>query len=313
MEGPLKPESNIELSKQALIEKWKQGQVILASSSKYRMDELRKLGYDNVVSAAVPDAAEKRKHKEIIVIEGKRGHFFDKQKTEIPQRIAEAKIEYLLDCGNVSPDAMIVALDTLPMTFRRVSDEEKKEDPLLSWWPADHMSKPESLEDARARIFELFSYISNEYLIYEDNIKKQISYLPEEDPIWVRDMLDTGRLPKLVRINTGIAIRFPGCSEIETTSNYINLRLLKVYDLANKPDELRILADKVVQIMLDKGKSPLNIGGGIDYSDPDIRDLLHVDELSLYEETEDGVYRGFPSKTFEKFVSSVAGKLIKGQ
>ncbi len=313
MEGPIKPESNIESRANILVQKWKHTPVILASSSEYRRNELQNLGYEKVAAVAVPDEEEKNTHSDIIATEGKRGTFFDKQKTEIPRRIAAAKVAYLLEKMGVPSDALVVAFDTLPMSFRR-SDERLK-DPSISSWPAEHMSKPKNLDEARASIFDLFSYIAAEYIAHESRIQAQIAFETERyedaDPVFIRDLMDAGRLSKLIRINTGMAARFPGELDIQTSSTYIDLRLYKVYELANQPEKLKLLADRVIELMIEQGKDPLNIGGGIDYSDPYVRDLLQVNELDLFLMPEQGIYKGLPHKAFEDFVQRNALRIVQ--
>jgi predicted house-cleaning NTP pyrophosphatase (Maf/HAM1 superfamily) len=307
---------NIEggaLDAEALIESWKTGPVILASSSWYRRRELENLGFEHVTTIPVPNDIEQQEFRAIVKTEGKNGTRFDPYKTEIPNRIARVKVSHILAHEAVSPETLVVALDTLPMVFTYNDDNTVGsavvQKSTSTMWSAEHATKPESLEEAREAIKDTFTKVSLGYRRYiESTAKLYNSHGDEETQESLKETFDNGYLPMLVRVNTGIAIRFPNQSDIKLSSSYINLKLQKVFELADKPDELDKLVEETLQTMQNSNKQPTDIAGGIDYSNQEIIDLLKIEESNLFGmlTNERGVYKGFPTMAFEQMLKMEA-------
>ena len=277
------------------IESWKNGPVVLASSSRYRLEKLAELGYKNVATISVPDEEEKREHTEIVETEGKIGHWYDKYKVEIPQRIAAAKVEYLIAHENIPDNVMVVALDTLPTSFPYNTREEMEADYRLKSWTAKHLSKPTDRVSAISSILEVFNNVANGRRNLLDSSRDY-----SEETLRI---LNSGYLGQLVKINTGMAIRFPNDPEIYQRCAEVKLMLHQVYDYRDQPEKIRELAEQVADLM-EKSGALTRIAGGIDYSSPEIRQLLRIEECDFFEEKADneGIYKGFPKEQFEEFV-----------
>lgn len=317
--NPKKNISEVPLRERALslVESWHNRQVFLASNSSYRKKAIENLGFKNIQALSVPDDVENKKTEDINTNESKHGGFFDPYKIEIPLRIAREKVDYILKHNNVPSAAMVVALDTLPMFFP-YNDIETKKEPMSTMWSAKHLSKPKDENSARSAMKEMFENILLGYKRSKELLSHLSAEMDEKQQKIVSSALGMGYLPVLVVINTGIAVRFPNSTEISTTSSHQNIRLNRVCAIENgSPDTIDSIIDEVIAAM-EKSSSPLtSVSGGIDYSNPEIRKILQVEEIGFnnldleIEPSREDLYKGFPSKDFQDFVEGEVERLMK--
>jgi hypothetical protein len=275
------------------LEALKAGETYLASSSEYRARELTTTGFLNVHISPVPNEVE------VAVIERLQksagGSFSDPYYTEIPRLVARRKVEYLLEQGSLPDDALGCAFDTMPMLFHYNESNAGTS----TMWSAAHSPKPETGLEARAVIKASFKH-----LMMADGRYRQVtghhSGLSEAGI----QLLEYGYLPRLIRVNTGMAVRLPNTANIQTSSSYTNLSLDKLFEINSKA-ELEQLVNEVIIIMAINDDL-LNTAGGIDFANEDIRQLLKVREVTLPGlEPEVGVYKGLPAQAFERFLVSM--------
>ncbi|MFA5841323.1 MAG: Maf family protein [Candidatus Paceibacterota bacterium] len=302
----------------SLVQSWHNGQVFLASNSSYRKKEIENLGFKNIQALSVPDDVENKKTEDIKNNESKHGGFFDPYKTEIPLRIAHEKVDNILKHNNVPPDAMVVALDTLPMFFPY--NDLSKNSLTTTMWSAKHLSKPKDETTARLAIKEMFENILLGYKRSKELLGHLSEEMDEKQQKIVSSTLSMGYLPVLVVINTGIAIRFPNSTEISTTSSHQNIRLNRVCAIEDgSSDTIDSIINEVI-IAMEKSSLPLtSVSGGIDYSNPEVRKILQVEEIGFnnldleIEPSREDLYKGFPSKDFQDFVEREAGNLVRSE
>lgn len=310
---PQKNISEVALKGRALslVESWHNGQVFLASNSSYRKKAIENLGFKNIQALSVPDEVENKKAEDIKNNESKHGGFFDPYKTEIPLRIAHGKVDYILKHNNIPADAMVVALDTLPMFFPY--NDLSKNDLTTTMWSAKHLSKPKDENAARSTMKEMFENILLGYKRSKEILGHLSEEMNEEQQKIINSAHSMGYLPVLVIINTGIAVRFPNSTEISTTSSHQNIRLNRVCAVEDgSSDTIDSIINEVIAAM-EKSSLPLTaVSGGIDYSNPEIRKILQVEEINFDKETKpsgEDLYKGFPSKDFQDFVKREAEDL----
>lgn len=284
-----------------ILHQWQKGPVILASSSSFRLNALKSLGFENVTVHPMPDSEEKNTN--LRIINSLRPSWQDPYCVEIPMRVAKSKIEYLLSQNpSPSPETLLVSLDTLAISFRHTPKDHQIPTPM---WTSRPFPKAESTDSLRKIILANFRQLTkanHNFLEFTDQMPN-----PSLDAL---SILKFGYLTRLVVVNTGIALRLPNQDDIMTTSVSSCLELNHVYSLNNDSQKLNRLIDQIFKITEKSGRSPLNISGGIDYSNPKILKLLGAKEISYSNSaTESGLYRGFPKNAFQNFLFSQAEKV----
>ena len=281
-----------------LLSKWQNGPVILASSSPFRLKTLQKLGFQNVTTQAMPDALEKDVNYQII--ENKGPSWQDPYSYNLPELVAESKLEYLISQNHPPNDALLVSLDTLAMAFRYTPKDHQIPQPM---WSSHPFPKAETLEDLRKIMLSNFRQITKADRHFSEITSKMLK--PKEAAL----NLGFGYLPRLIMINTGLALRLPNQPEIVTARISSRLELNHVYSLNNNIKDLKQLIDQIFAITEKSGRSPLKISGGIDYGNPEILKLLDAKEILIKDFSstmEKGIFLGFPDKFFMDFLSKQA-------
>ncbi|EKE07104.1 MAG: hypothetical protein ACD_18C00186G0002 [uncultured bacterium] len=305
-------EQQLQIETERIIKEWKKNPVYLASTSSFRKEGLEKLGFEDVRTESVPDARERETHKKYD--DNFAPNFIDKKGRGHTQDISRAKLQAI----KVPLDCFGVAIDTMPYRYVKNSDYGKDQG-FGSYWRAEPMNKPETLDNAKAEVINTFLLLTRNYL--RSMAMKRI-YVPEGG--YSDDYLapfNGGMNPEItVEVITSIAFKIPGSDKIE---NYpVDVRLLpkKIYQLAKaifsemekelKPgqnvsdgydyilDELEVedlrrrvlngkeleeyfmeMANDIFAIMIKEGAKPTKISGGINYGSKAVRDYLNMDEM----------------------------------
>lgn len=285
------------------LQKWFSGPVILASSSDYRKKSLEKIGFKNVTTFPMPDSEEKNTN--LRILDSVRPSWQDPYCIEIPSRVASSKIEYIIRQNPIPPRAMLVSLDTLAMSFKYTSKDHQNPEPM---WRSHPFPKAESVDSLRQIIFQNFFELTQA----DNNLSEITEKMPNASSTAL-SLLKYGYFSRLVAIDTAIALRLPYHSDIVTASARIFLELNRVYSINNDPQKLNQLINQIFKITEKSGRSPLDISGGIDYSNPKILKLLGAKEISLQQKdssskSNSDLYSGFPKVAFQNFLFSQAQK-----
>ena len=270
--------------------------VILASGSKWRKAGMEALGFRKVEGRPMPDDREQALNE---TLADPHRTFLDSNGTRLPMMIAREKVFYVLEDAGIPPDALVAALDTLPMTF------PYSQDPTEGPWKARHLPRPKSDEDAERVVFETLAQVHEGYRGFEDMVD-YLRHLPPEDREANRRRSAWGYLPALVIVMTGMAVRFPKGEAVESGWAKSKLRLRAAYR-ARDEGELRALARAVVAAMEASGTPSRTIAGGIDYANPRIIDILDIEEIRPEGDealSDPGLYKGFPSLDFLEFLAN---------
>ena len=275
---------------------WKQGPIVLASGSLEKQRQLRELDLDHVEVSPTPDEIE----DELLdrITENGEGHHDER----IAMYVARRKVEYLVEEG-IADDALVCGFDTIPILTRR--DEHGKR-------VRKYLRKPKSLENAEEIILDAFTTIAEGKLLrnYRESLDSE-GLTPYQKHIFTL-MHRVGLPDPLMIVSTGMAIRLPGKGdEIELSLSHARLRLDAVHAVAELPEDereqyLKELTHKTLEIMGDKWRS---VAGGIDYSSPEIWNLLGIVEAKAMEEMDDveeGTFKGVPKRAFDQFLSALA-------
>jgi hypothetical protein len=278
-----------------LLQQWKNGPVFLASSSSFRLKSLQELGFKNITTFSMPNELEEERY-----------HWFNENKiyqrvidygfglSNLPQIIAKDKVNYLLDQKKAPENALIIALDTLVMSFNinSLSNPLSHNRPELQ---ANHLPKSKTIEEVKQSIKSTFTHLIDTHNFFQKNEEK-FRYFNEAGSYILP--------PYVLQVNTGIAIRYPFQPEISTTHKSVNLIHSRV--LHEKPENLDNLIEEIILLTKKSGRSPLDISGGVDYSNLEINELLEVYEtsknplhLNFFPEeykSEKDLYLGFPKE-----------------
>ena len=333
----LSQEHYIQAETEKVLKTWKKNPVYLASTSSFRKKGLEEIGFRDVRTEVVPD--EKEREAQTEYNDNFSPGFWDKKGRGHTQDIASAKVQTM----KVPLDCLGIALDTMP--YRYVKNPEYGKKPgFESYWRAEPMNKPETLDKAKEEVVNSFLTLARNYL-RSIAMKKTLS----SDGDYSDDFLEAfkgGVNPEIsIEVITSVAIKFPGLKDLE--SYPINVRLLpkKVYQLVRtlenelakglevgknvydyildelEPEDLRhIIVDgkeleeyfvemarDIFMIMTEEGTSPTKISGGINYGSKRVRDYLRIEEFNVSGyDMEDGIYLGFPKKFIEEIITNKA-------
>jgi hypothetical protein len=291
------------------VDEWKHAPTFLASSSAYRQRELASIGFDNVTTIPVPDQLELELQAEIRQEQNAgmdNGHY-DPFYTEAPGYIAHEKVRFLLEHEHVPPEALVCGFDTMPMRFRnKLLDKKRSDPPPNGVWQAEHIAKPKTAEEARELITNVFLSA-----LEGDNTYQQILAAMNNLSDDAVHGLEVGYLSRLIRVNTGYAVRLPHTDTIQTDSSYVNLALDAVFECKDDYEQLELLVDEVVAMQEHNG-TLLSVAGGIDYANPELRELLKIREVMVTDApSEVGLYKGLPATAFDQFLHQLAKQQLR--
>lgn len=112
-----------------------------------------------------------------------------------------------------------------------------------------------------------------------------------------------------VRVETGVAMRFPHQKKIETFVSAVTLMPQALYKIAQRTErgeEAREIDQLVAKVLEQVGDTSLKITGGINWADEEVRKILEIKEyLPFSDETqvEKGLYYGAPEKAIQQFLT----------
>lgn len=297
MEGPPRNTEQRPQSPEQLVEEWKRGPVILASGSAQKLSALCELGVSNVEARATPEEIETEVFSQ-----------FDNFKGRIDERVsvllAQAKVKYVVEQG-VPEKSLVCGFDTI--VIKTEHNERRK--------MREYLQKPESREEAKAGLSSFFEHLALEHRKLETNsvdFYAAANELGREE--LMRDLLTHGTPQALILITTGMAARLPGNGNvIHWDFAHTRLKPKALYELSKQSeDDIRAGAEDFAEralVLMDEGERWSKITTGIDYSDPQIQELLQLEESIPYPEmgtTEEGVMKGMPKQAFEQFLRNLA-------
>lgn len=276
-----------------MVARWKQGPAILASGSVLKLSEFQKLGFTHAQATPVPEEVEDEYLERVTNASGE--GFLDER---TPMYVAREKVAHVIANG-APPDALVCGFDTIPIVTRREGREKFRK----------YLRKPRSREEARTTITATFSTI----LANKEEVERQVASDPSPEHLRERiaSIIRDGAREAHLMASTGYAVRLPGEGEqIHEGLQTAYLELGAVYALVGKSVEeqqsaLAVLTEELLNIM---GERLQHVAGGIDYSDPQIAELLQIrNALAAHEFTiEPGIYTGLPTEGFDMFLSKLA-------
>lgn len=285
------------------LQNWYSLPVYIISNSPYRIQSLHTLGFNDVYPISIPNNVEENARQKVLR-EGKILNYYDHYGEEVPRRIAQAKLDYALSHNDFSKDALVVAVDTMPLYFKRDQDKHRVS------YSAKFLNKPKDIDEARNSIHLLFKHIFLGNKDFLESISDS-----GFDPYNLPDSLNNfGYMQRFLAVNTGFSIRLPNEKQsldfsfpnITSASIYLKPRL--IYKIGDNSQKVDTIIDQIFEIMKDSKISPLSIAGGIEYSNTKISGLLDIEDVNISrgQPSEKGTYLGFPSHAFENFLKFCA-------
>jgi len=265
---------HIRTKEQELIAFWCNHPVVLASQSDFRKQQLEALGFTNVTaSMPIPESVETTRAEDLNASQGIPSHYATDGR-DVVRHIAGSKVHHVLKHQKVDSEAIILAFDTAPLIWK--FDEEKDD------YVFEHLEKPKEVAEGRALITHIITVTAAGCLLRQKRIaeyQKEFAQLPPD----IRDTTITNLTAVLdigtISIASAVAGSFPtNRNRVLGFADDIPLFSHTINEMANDPQALEQLADKITELMGDR---VTQISGGIDYTDNYIRDLLHIEELKL--------------------------------
>jgi len=324
-----------EKERLARLEQFRQTPVYFASGSEKKAEVLRRSGmFKEIILCASPDAGDREPEDHRYFLETYDDHFFALFKTEAPMAVAKGKLDNMIGAGQARDDAFLLAADTMPQFFPD-TDEQGKD--LKTSMEAISMERPKTKEEAKRQMKYVFMSIIRDYIAFRDFLHFQAKDMAEREQPKDKikrtlDLMWCGRLSSCVKVNTGIAMRFPQSKDIVTFNEEINIYPHVFYNMVDRelkeqygdPDEdhdvqTEKLLKKVeaqVEQKIDEliallGEKVLQVSGGIDYSDPNVRACLgaRVSRNAQFipeDQIDPEWFQGVPTKAIEEYIRRVA-------
>lgn len=296
------PGSGIERNAQKLLESWKQGPVILASGSSFKLENLRALGMEHASSVSVPEEVEEAVFE---AVEGRTMHMHEM----VAAMVAREKVSYVVENG-APEDALVCGFDTVVMETTGSLSEKKRR----------YLQKPETREQAASMLVQYFTNLINEKARKDEMTKDLIDSaerMGRTDAI--EPMLSVGYPQTLIHITTGMAVRLPhGGDTVEMIPSTIRYSPGALYALAPLADsereaKVRRIVEDALSIM-DENERWRSVTTGIDYADPRIKELLELTEAKIFsdmDESEIGITKGMPQQAFDHYLRALAKEKSK--
>lgn len=294
-------QEQIEQEAQAILESWKNGPVVIASGSSYKMAGLRQMGMEHVAAHPAPEEVETAFFSRFENNEGRTDEW-------IAAMVAREKVKYAIEHG--APDnALVCAFDTVVLKTEGWGDTRKR----------SYFEKPESREDARQSLAALFLHIAQDKH-EKERAQADMRHAFEQDPSpeiteeWIESTLAVMRPQSLIIAATGIAVRLPGRgSHIDAVPVTVRLQPHAVYGFADLDEAEQFqrsedLAEKALTLM-DEGERWRKVTTGIDFTDPRIIELLQLKEVTPfnhYPPADEDVLKGMPKNGFERLLQGLA-------
>ena len=321
-----------------LLEKWLNGSVVLASTSAYRRDRLVELGFkpENITLVSTSDEREKEDAAaRIEMVRARGGSGMEGYDVHVPVDVAAGKIQAVLENQAVSPDAMIIAADTVTHTFHEIDGP--------AFWEAVPTSKPGNQEVAKTKILSTLTAIAYQYCDTRARLHFQEEFTKQgEKPDEVKEMLLAHYReqfiqgdPKIrINVNTGVAVRLPHETDIRTFNVEEHLHPEAIYHLVDSAlgdnwsdltDQEKVelcvkispqILDLVIKITSLHPDVVGKVSGGIPFHDPAVREILGVTFMdhkdgSLKSDIplDEGLFKGMPGEALNKILKDWALEL----
>jgi len=275
------------------IKEWKQSPTILASGSKFRLDQLEDYGFDDVTPAADISESVEIEAADRMEQDGAPKTHFDGDGRNFSEHIAVAKVQHVIEAQAPDPDTVIIGFDTTAVLYDQPTDELCMGVPVSA-------EKYDTAEIARAGILQQFTILSEGCI---EHTKKMEQYAQIQEQIGGTDEdiatalagHELGTRRGKIYINTGVAVTTPNTHDtINRFTEEIQLYSEAIAATTGNKQALEHLVDQVLEHM---GDSVTEISGGIDYADSYIRDILQIREITFSDDaTEEHVYKGFPTQ-----------------
>ncbi len=278
---------------------WKEGPVVLASGSSYKLEQLKSLGMKDVSAIPAPEIEESQFF----------GRYEDgKGRTDemVAALVARTKVKYAIANG-APADSLVCGFDTVVLKVEDWGDNRKN----------TYLQKPETREQAKEGLVDFFVHLATQKRRHDDSYA-DMKELVEMHPKFnkrrdeLENTMDFGNPRPLILVATGMAVRAPGKGDdIDIVPTAMRLQSNTLYAYSeNSPEELKKrceeLAEEALVIMGDRWSG---ITTGIDYSDPQIIGLLDLQEIPVVfglPPTEEGVLKGMPKEAFERMLRGMA-------
>jgi len=275
------------------IKEWKQSPTILASGSKFRLEQLEDYGFDDVTPAADISESVEIKAADKMKSGGALKTHFDGDGRNFSEHIAAAKVQHVIEAQAPNPDTVIIGFDTTAVLYDQPTDEQYMGVPVSA-------EKYETVEAARAGILRQFLILSEGCIEHKKKIEKlkktqeQIGGT-DEDIATALAGHELGTRRGKIYINTGVALTTPNTHDtINRFTEEIQLYSEAIAATAGNEQALEHLVDQVLEHM---GDSITEISGGINYADSYIRDILQIREITFKDiASEENIYKGFPAQ-----------------
>jgi len=319
----------------ARLEQFKHTPVYFASGSERKAHILRNSGiFSEVFLVSAPGAVDREPFDHQRFLDTYEDDFFAHFKTEAPSAVAKGKLESIIEAGQVSDDVFLLAADTMPQFF---PDTDEPGNDLNKPMEAISMERPKTIEEAKRQMLYVFKSIIRDYVDFRNLLHFQAEDMirrdqPEDKIKRTLDIMWCGRLSSCVKVNTGIAIRFPQAKNISTFSEEINIYPQALYDIVeqeldgdygalSEDNDVRIeapiqktedlVAKKIDELIALQGEKVLQVSGGIDYSDPKVRACLsaRVSRNARFipeDRIDPKWFQGVPTQTIEEYIRRVA-------
>jgi len=165
----------------------------------------------------------------------------------------------------------------------------------------EHLEKPKDLESSRILVQKIVHTTAEGCIIREQKIKQFFNSLgiqhTDEDRLMMMQNYSATIKLGTISVISAVAGSFPASNRsVSGVADTICLFSHAIDQCKHTPIELSKLADQIFQIM---GEKALKISGGIDYSDPQIKNLLSLEEIQFSEDdtnTKDTSYQSFSER-----------------
>lgn len=282
-----------------VLSKWKKTPIILASGSIHRKQQLEMLGFSDVTNSEyIPDEVEIRTASALNV-QGGIPSFLNQTGSDIARHIAGAKVEYVLNQGNILPEAVVIGFDIAPVIWTTNMDTGK-----LSF---EHLEKPVDHEASQLLIEKVIHTTAEGCVLREQKIKDFLSTIGtnhtiEDKTMMVKNYSATVRTGTITIISA-TAGSFPGNDrQIVAVADTIHL-------FSHTIDSHKLNKDALTQIaravFTEMGNTALTISGGIDYTNEKIKDILQLEEIHFFEDDSDtdiSSYQSFSERSLTQLL-----------
>ncbi|MBU2542880.1 Maf family protein [Patescibacteria group bacterium] len=309
---PMNPDKEARIN--AELDKYFKTNTVLASSSDFRFDALQSVGFRDVASTPMDNDAEKA--LVLRLLEDRKYNFrvsgSSLEQISLAEDVARGKVEHILESSPNLSDSIVVAADTVVESATPVINPSSGD---FIGTKVEYLLKPADVEEVKINLISLFENIVASFRFLSNDLVesyKSGEEVENNDAIQHNFKLTNDAvLWTYLRVNTGIAMKFPGEPTIQTINSSIYLLSKKLADIASSKNDqdVEAVVDELLEMMKQKNIDPQNIAGGLDYSDPDIRCILDIEEVG-YIKPEAGIYSGLPKDALQKYLQDkVAGQV----